>query len=510
VSNEPAQAQPATPPPASAHPTVAVTDPVVVPSRDDPWVAALSNVIGGPLGRLAITGRSWWTPIRVLLLMVVVTSALGVLADQPCRANDWTTKAQYTAACYSDVPHLFRLRGLAQGYRPYLDNPSDHGNTYEQVEYPVLTGGLMYAESLVVPKSWQLNDRARFFYDVNAVVMAVLAVFLVWATALTAGPRPWDAAMVALAPGLLLTATLNWDLLAVSLTAASMLLWARRHPAWAGMFLGLGAAAKFYPLLLLIPLFVLCLRAGRLRAFGTTLLTAALAWLAVNLPVLLANPTGWAHFYVKSRNRGADFGSFWLVLSNLHGRLSTLTTPQINTLGATLFALGCLALAALGLMARRRPRYAQLAFLVVVLFLMVSKVDSPQYVLWLIPLAALARPRWRDFLLWSGAQVVYFVAVWWYIIEISTPGKGLPVGGYNLAILLELGSTAAYAALVVRDVLQPENDPVRSSTGRDDPGGGVLDEAPDLLTASHQVGQKSRNDPDHAANPVTGDIPSEV
>jgi len=315
--------------------------------------------------------------------------------------------------------------------------------------------------------------------------------------------------MVALAPGLLLTGTLNWDLLAVTLTGLSMLLWARRHPVWAGVFLGLGASAKLYPALLFVALFIVCLRAGKLRAFAMALGGGLAAWLVVNVPVMLANFSGWSHFYVMSRERGSDFGSLWLVLSALHGPWSQLTIPQINALGATFFALGCIALVGVGLAAPRRPRYAQLAFIVVVLFLLVNKVNSPQYVLWLIPLAALARPRWRDFLLWSAAQVVYFVAVWWYIIEITNPGKGLPVGGYNAAILLSLVTTTIYAGLVVRDIMRPECDPVRSSTGRDDPGGGVLDEAPDVVTTSSRVLQSSGgSDRVQVENPLRSDMPS--
>ena len=114
-------------------------------------------------------------------------------------------------------------------------------------------------------------------------------------------------------------------------------------------------------------------------------------------------------------------------------------------------------------------------------FLVTNKVYSPQYVLWLIPLAALARPRWRDFLLWQAAEVVYFFAVWWYIIAGDEASKGLPDRFYWLAILVHIGATVAYAVLVVRDVLQPEHDPVRASTGEDDPGGGVLDGAEDRV-----------------------------
>ena len=50
-------------------------------------------------------------------------------------------------------------------------------------------------------------------------------------------------------------------------------------------------------------------------------------------------------------------------------------------------ALGLVAL--LALMAPRRPRVAQLVFLVMVAFVLTNKVYSPQYVLWLSPLAVL-------------------------------------------------------------------------------------------------------------------------
>ena len=75
----------------------------------------------------------------------------------------------------------------------------------------------------------------------------------------------------AVAPGVILASTINWDLVAVGLTAAALLLWSRRHPAWAGVLLGLAVAAKFYPVVLLGPWLLLCLRAGRMRdGSGTT------------------------------------------------------------------------------------------------------------------------------------------------------------------------------------------------------------------------------------------------
>ena len=55
------------------------------------------------------------------------------------------------------------------------------------------------------------------------------------------------------------------DLLTRATTA--LLAWARGRLVLAGVLLGLAVAAKFYPVLFLWPLFLLCVRAGRLRAF---------------------------------------------------------------------------------------------------------------------------------------------------------------------------------------------------------------------------------------------------
>ena len=122
-----------------------------------------------------------------------------------------------------------------------------------------------------------------------------------------------------------------------------------------------------------------------------------------------------------------------------------------------LMALGCAGIAVLALWAPRRPRLAQLALLVVALFVLTNKVYSPQYVLWLIPLAALARPKWRDFLIWQACEVVYFIGIWLYLAYTGSGDKhqGLPPEGYQLVILVHLLGTLYLCAMVVRDALLP-------------------------------------------------------
>jgi uncharacterized membrane protein len=418
--------------------------------------------------------------VRVLVALTFLTCAVGLVQKDHCRETGWAAPGNYVHACYSDIPPLYFGRGLADGDVPYIGQSGDR-----QVEYPVLTGLVMWLTAQAVPSDVDPAARSLRYFDVNALALAVCAAIAVAATARTAGQRPWDAAMLALAPGLALAGTVNWDLYAVALLALGMLAWARDRPVAAGVLLGLATAAKFYPLFVLGPLFVLCLRAGRLREFGTTFAAAGAAWAAVNVPVMLADFDGWARFYRLSEERGAGFSSVWFVLSQ---QGHPVPEGALNLVAAGLFAACCVAIAVLALRAERRPRLPQLAFLVVAAFLLTNKVYSPQYLLWLLPLAVLARPRWRDFLIWQAGEVIHFVGIW-MLIAGYPPGnadRALGEDGYGVTVLAHIAGTVWFATMVVRDILRPENDPVRTRPDgtpvADDPAGGPLDTAPDAVT----------------------------
>jgi uncharacterized membrane protein len=154
-------------------------------------------------------------------------------------------------------------------------------------------------------------------------------------------------------------------------------------------------------------------------------------------------------------------------------------------MSAVLLILSFLAIAALALAAPRRPRLPQLCFLMLAAFLMTNKVWSPQYVLWLVPLAVLARPRLWPYVLWQLAEVGYFFGIWGYLLFVYRAGtvipgyNGISTGWYFAALLARLLTVALLSAYVVRDICYPERDVVRVD-GTDDPAGGVLDGAPDV------------------------------
>ncbi|MEI5098919.1 glycosyltransferase 87 family protein [Streptomyces sp. PmtG] len=466
-------------PPTRAHPPLSEQPRPVLPTARDEVAAAGSELIGGPIGRRALLTAHWWTPVRVIALVAIGMFALGMVQKAPCYNGSWFVGAssQYTHACYSDIPHLYQGRGFADGLVPYFDKlPGD----MEYLEYPVLTGLFMEVAAWLTPGSGSLQHQEKFYWMVNAGMLMVCTAVIAVCVARIHRRRPWDALLVALAPAFALTATINWDLFAVALTAAAMLMWSRGRVVAFGVLLGLATAAKLYPVLLLGPLLVLCWRAGKWREFLTAAIGTAGAWLAVNLPVMVGAPDGWDKFYSFSRERGVDFGSFWLILAQRMD--DPMTTDTVNRLAIVLMLLACLGIAALGFTAPRRPRFAQLAFLIVAAFILTNKVYSPQYVLWLVPLAALARPRWRDFLIWQACEVAYFLGIWMYLAY-TTSGdahKGLPTEGYQVAIAIHLLGTLYLCAVVVRDIVMPERDVVRRN-GDDDPSGGVLDGAPDVF-----------------------------
>jgi uncharacterized membrane protein len=451
---------------------------VVVPAAETEASLSMPDASVGTVGRPARTVALLAGSTSVLVGAALFGALLAFLEKVPCRAGAWNSYAkQFQDACYTDIYPLYFNEQLSAGKVPY---------TGHHVEYPVLIGGAMQAVAWLVHPITDPYTRGREFFDLTVVLLVICAVAGVVATAYAAGPaRRWAALLVALSPALILSAFVNWDLIAMALAALAVAAWAGRRNVIAGVLAGLAVATKFYPLVFFGPLLLLCLRAGRMRAFWVTLGSAAVAWLVVNVPVMIVAPSGWATFYQFSRTRPADWGSIWYLFEHFGVPLLGRTgIGSLNLLSAAAFVLGCLAIAWLALAAPRRPRLPQLCFLVLAVFLMTNKVWSPQYVIWLVPFAVLARPRFWPYVLWQLAEVGYFFGIWGYLIFISRNGaiipgyNGISTGWYFAALLARFLTVALLCGYVVGDILRPDLDVVRRG-GEDDPAGGVLAGAPD-------------------------------
>ncbi|BCI56162.1 membrane protein [Mycolicibacterium litorale] len=487
-----------------------------LPSRTDPIGAALSETIGGPVGRHALIGRQrFMTPLRVMFVIAVVFLALGYSTKAAClqsvgtgsadqRVANWENNRAYYELCYSDTVPLYTAELLNQGKFPYksswieTDSEGQPRITYDgevavrYMEYPVLTGLYQYV-SMALAKTYSAVTRAVsipvvaevvMFFNIAAFGLALAWLATVWATAMLAGRRVWDAALVAASPLVVFQIFTNFDALATAFAVGALLAWARRRPVLAGALIGLGVAAKLYPLLLLVPLVVLGLRTGRLREVAKTAATAAVTWLVVNLPIMALFPRGWSEFFRLNTRRGDDMDSLYNVVKSFTGwrgfdtDLGFWQPPTVlNTVTAALFAACCIAIGFIALTARQRPRVAQLAFLVVAAFLLTNKVWSPQFSLWLVPLAVLALPHRRILLAWMTIDALVWVPRMLYLYGESN--RGLPEQWFTATVLLRDIAVITLCALVIRQIYRPSLDLVRWGGRVDDPAGGVFDRAPD-------------------------------
>ncbi|GAC66881.1 glycosyltransferase family 87 protein [Gordonia soli] len=507
-----------------------------LPGRSDGVVREATGLIGGPVGRHAVVGRGpRLTPVRVLFGLALIALALGwfgkagCLQQAPPDANsaasqssemrlDWDDQRQFTDLCYSDVIALFGAEHLDRGAFPYQTFWYEDGPDGKQIkrymEYPVITGMYMYGVSEIARAWSDASDRwgipgaldVVLFFDLAALGLALFWLVTIWATGRTARTRLWSTWLAALSPLVVVHVFTNFDAIAIAFVALAMLSWARRRPWLAGVFIGLGTAAKLYPVLLLGVILVLCLRTGKVREFVAALTAAAATWIVVNLPILIAYPSGWREFFRYNSDRGADPDSIYRIISDAGG--FTWNVDVLNAVSLALLLLVAIGVAFIGLRAPYRPRLAQLAFLLVAGFLLVNKVWSPQYSLWLVPLAVLAIPRTRLLLAW----MVVDAAVWIprMALYLDADRKWLPEQWFTVAVVIRALMVITVCAVIIWEIWHPEDDAVRyDAAGRwlDDPGGGVFDGAPD------QLGAWGRRNPPPGVSDVgawtTGAHPSE-
>ncbi|WP_084955391.1 glycosyltransferase family 87 protein [Thermoactinospora rubra] len=424
-------------------------------------------------------------PYLPLGLFAVLGAVLAYVVKLPCRTGGWNDGVQtYSNFCYTDIYPLYFARHLAE-QNPYFANVPFE----EHVEYPVVLGEVMQVMAWIA--RWlapgDVVGQAVWFYDLTVLLLALCLVVGVLLMAAVAGPtRRWDALWYALAPGVVFAAYINWDLVAGALSMGALLAWAQRRHVLAGVLLGLAVATKFYPLMFLGALFLLALRTMLWRPFLVTLGSAVAAWLVVNVPFMVLAWDGWRRFYVFSQERGVDWGSVWLFFQTTtppwrdEGPWPVLGTADVSVLGMASLGLLCLGIAAVTLLAPRRPRLAQICFLALAAFMMTNKVWSPQFVLWLVPLAVLARPNWKPLALWQAAEMWYFFAIWLYLLaqDESTRHLGIDDGTYFTAVWGRFVTVAIMMGFVVRDIFRPDKDVVRLG-GVDDQAGGVFDGAAD-------------------------------
>lgn len=369
---------------------------------------------------------------------VTLALVLGLSATLAALGTAWKgvcldSSRNFRLTCYSDTLELFTSRGLDRHVFPYVNGVIVNGEVREAFEYPVLTGVFIWFSSLFA------DDRASFLLA-SGLLMGPFAVLTAYYLFRLSGSR---ALLWAAAPPLVLYTLHNWDLLAVAAATGGFYAWHRGRTPLAAVLFGIGTCLKIYPGLFLLPLALERLwrrdRVGAVEALGWGGLTVVLA----NLPFVLINRGGWATTYVFQEARQADTSSnsiwFWV--------WPHFTTEQLNRLIPVLVLLSLAAAVTYGTWRARREGVfplLQVCAAALVAFLLLNKVSSPQFTLWVLPFFALLRVRlgWWFALLVTDLMVYVGVFRWFHHLIGGTDGtlasRLLTVGVWGKAALLVL------------------------------------------------------------------------
>jgi Glycosyltransferase family 87 len=357
---------------------------------------------------------------RVLLAALVLLTGITLLAGYANKAR--CVGPQFDAqgrsvpdfilrgnrdVCYSDIQKLWLGRDIDRHVFPYLTGSITpdgelHGGT---VEYPVLSGLLMWVAA--IPS----HTDGEFLWWSSLL----MAPFGLLTGGLLGRLARWRALVWALGPPLVLYAFHNWDLPVVACAVGAVYAvhaWRTPRPladraVVAAVLLGLGFAFKLYPGAFVLPLALLVLTApgrgvpldwrGAVRVPVAAGVTAVLA----NLPFAVAGYEGWRASFTFQELRKVDIttNSIWYWGFRPYSETTNLAFQSaVDRLSPTLVLLSFAAAAAVGWWRWRRDggAYPWIGVSAAMLcgFLLLHKVHSPQYTLWLLPFFVLLRVRW--------------------------------------------------------------------------------------------------------------------
>lgn len=375
---------------------------------------------------------------RVVAIVALIAALLSFAKFNHCRGTNWVSPDVYVHMCYSDISALYGAREINTDKWPYA-------SAENAVEYPVITGVIMWATGLLIddPSGY------RSYFDLNALLILLLffaSIFILWRL------KPDYVALFPIAPAVFGSLLINWDIYAVLFALLSLYFYKDKKMDLSAFFMGIAIATKFYPGVILFGIALIFWKNQQIKELLRYLAITVAAWLAINLPVALNNQDGWWRFFKLNIERDNDLGSIWYAAA-----LLDLPMGNLNNLTILAFVI---ALAAIGVLyfmiANHRTDFENLiliAFLTVAAFVTISKVYSPQYILWLTPLAVLAMTRDEErkaFWIWQGTEALYHFAIWQYLASYTGAKFGIPESFYALTIFIRVAGLAYFSATLIR------------------------------------------------------------
>ena len=311
------------------------------------------------------------------------------------------------------------------------------------MEYPPIIGLGNWLISFITPT----ENSHRWFFDINAVI--IIFLFLISAL-IVRRIKPEYSYLYPVAPAVAASLFINWDLWATVSALAAIYYFDKKKYEASSIWLGISIATKFFPIVFLLPIAIIFYKRNKIKELYLYLFRTVLITLAFNLPLAIVYFDGWWRFFKLNLNRSDDFGSIWYALNLLGFKI-----PGINYLYTTLTIALFIALAIFLFKLRTTPNLAQVAFFAVAIFTTTSKVYSPQYVLWLTPLAVIALTKSNQqisFWFWQATEITYHLGVWQYLAGYTEASFGLPSGAYAIASILRVVGLLSFTYFLLREI----------------------------------------------------------
>jgi uncharacterized membrane protein len=374
-------------------------------------------------------------PLAALLFLALVATLLGAFKFSSCEQSLWATPDQYVHACYSDIASLYGDRDLDKDQWSY-------SSTTNAVEYPVLTGTVMWFFARALPSG---ENEILNYYRLNIIFLAALFIFIAY---IVYRIRPEVAYLAAIAPAAIASLYINWDLWAIASMMLAIYWFDRKRFDYSALAIGISISTKFLPIFLLLPIVLIFWRRNEIKTLVRYLAITVSTFAVINIPVLLTTPEGWLRFYQLNFDRGQDWGSAWYALSSLGVPLGSTNFFAILALFVAVLVISLFIFGT-----KETVNLADISFIVLALVMIASKVYSPQYVLWLVPLAVIAittRKDFHAFWIWQIAEVIYHVAIWQHLATVTGAKFGLPLTGYALISLLRIAACLYFVVVLIK------------------------------------------------------------
>lgn len=368
---------------------------------------------------------------------------------------------------FSDIRGFYGMRfmdGLHHWpYDSYI--PAGATTALNPIEYPAVTGIVVWLLTFFVPAT---TNPIFTYFAINAFVNAMLFMGTAYfVRKLTDNKHTY---LYIFAPAVVMALNLNWDLWAMVPMLAAIYFYENKKFYLSAGLLGISIAAKFFPIVLLLPIAINLLRGKEYKTLNKYIGLTVLSWIVPNLPVMVSSLEGWKYFYTFSFGRGLGDGSIYSIFAKMK---IGIDLGNIHYYSLNLLIFGIL----IGFLVKSKSNFSLgvSAFLTMFAFTYFGKQYSMQYVIWLTPLMIISinslkkKSRKRTILAFIAWQATELLFRWAYFQNLLTNvylSRGQEITNqvsdqvYGSISMIRYLTFLIAAGILVRELWKNQTDPI--------------------------------------------------